>query len=409
MAAESAPHVIVVGGGVIGLSSAYHLARAGHRVTVIERGRCGHGASWGNAGWITPSLVQPFNAPGAVPGAVRAMFDPASPIAIRQLPTWALARWGWSFLRNSRADRSQDSLRALATAAAGAAADVATLASELDFEVHRSGLLVAFRSADALAAYRISHAQVQAAGYQGQAIELGPAETKDHEPALADDVVGGLYLPDEVSVRPDAMTAALARGVTAAGGEIAEQESVRTATPGPHGWRVQTALRELSAAAVVLAAGERTTRLARACGARVVLQSARGCSVTLPPVLELQGPLKIAEHRVACTPFENGQVRISGTFDLVRIGAGTDRRRMQAVLDAAATTLPAVADLDIADLDVWSGARPCTPDSVPVIGPIGRNRGLFVATGHGTLGMTLAVPTARAVTEMVNTILGQTI
>ncbi len=409
MATESARHVIVVGGGVIGLSSAYHLARAGHRVTVIERATCGRGASWGNAGWITPSLVQPFNAPGAVPQALRAMLDPAGPMAMRQVPTWALARWGWAFLRNSRADRSRRSLRALASSAADAAADVAALAAELDFEVHRSGLLVAFRSPDALAAFRTSHAQVQEAGYRGHVVELDATETKAHEPALSDDVIGGLYLPDEVSVRPDAMTAALARGITRAGGEVAEQESMLAATPAAGGWRVRTSHRELSGAAVVLAAGEQTARLARGCGVRLALQSGRGCSVTLPPVLELQGPLKIAEHRVACTPFESGQVRISGTFDLVRTGARTERGRMQAVLNAAATTLPAVADLDIDDLEVWSGARPCTPDSVPVIGPMGRHPGLFVATGHGTLGMTLAVPTGRTITEMVNATLGHTI
>ncbi|WP_395309950.1 FAD-dependent oxidoreductase [Mycobacterium sp. AMU20-3851] len=407
MATGSSRHVIVVGGGVIGLSSAYHLARAGHRVTVIERNTCGRGASWGNAGWITPSLVQPFNAPGAASQALRAMRNPDSPIAVRQLPTWALARWGWAFLRSSRADASRRSLRALATFAAGAATEVAALAEELAFEIHRSGLLVAFRSPGALAAYRDAHADVQAAGYRGRVVELDGAEIRAREPALADDVIGGLHLPDEVSVRPDAMTAALSRGITAAGGEVAEQESMLTATPAAGGWRVRTSRRELRGAAVVLAAGEHTARLARGCGVHVALQSGRGCSVTLPPVLELQGPLKIAEHRVACTPFKNGQVRISGTFDLVRTGARTDHRRMQAVLKAAATTLPAVADVDIADLDVWSGARPCTPDSIPVIGPIGSHPGLFAATGHGTLGMTLAVPTGRIVTEMVNDLLSQ--
>ena len=112
--------VLVIGGGVIGLSCAYHLTRAGHHVTLLERSACGRGASWGNAGWIVPSLVAPFNAPGAVPHALRSMPNPNSPIAIRQLPTWSLARWGLAFLRNCRADRSRASLHALAAMAAGA-------------------------------------------------------------------------------------------------------------------------------------------------------------------------------------------------------------------------------------------------------------------------------------------------
>ena len=393
--------VVVIGGGVIGLSSAVHLARAGHSVTLVDRGSCGGGASWGNAGWIVPSLVQPFNAPGAVPQALRAMLNPNAPIALRQLPTWSLARWGLAFLRNSSADRSRTSLHALAAMAAGATADVIALADDLDFEVHRTGLLVPFRSHAALASYRAAHAEVESAGYRGRAEELSATEIAEREPALSSDVIGGIYLPDEVSVRPDAMTEALVKAFTGLGGELIEQETVVSVEYSAGSWRVQTDHRALSGDAVVLAAGEQTAALARTCGVRVPLQSGRGCSVTLPPVLELQGPVKIAEDRVACTPFASGEVRISGTFDIVRPGAGTARSRMRDVLAAASHTLPALRDLDISALDIWSGARPCTPDSVPIVGPAGRTPGLFVATGHGTLGMTLAAATGRAITALV--------
>jgi D-amino-acid dehydrogenase len=394
-------HVVVIGGGVIGLSSAYHLARAGIRVTLIERDRCGRGASFGNAGWIVPSLVTPFNAPGAVPQSLRAMLNPHSPIALRQVPTWALIRWGLEFFRASGADRSRASLRALAVMAASAADDVTALADRLGFEVHRTGLLVPFRSPVALDAYRAAHSEVESLGYQGRIEILDADAVRDREPSLADDVIGGLHLLDEVSIRPDAMTAALARAVTATGGELAEHETVRDVTPASSGqWRVLTEARTLIVDAVVVAAGERTAALL---GRHVRLQSGRGCSVTLPPgLVELRQPLKIAEHRVACTPFAGGEVRISGTFDLVRPGAGTAPGRMRGVLNAASTHLPALRDLAVSDVDVWSGARPCTADSVPVVGPVGRVPGLFVATGHGTLGMTLAPATGQAIARLVS-------
>jgi D-amino-acid dehydrogenase len=395
-------HVIVVGGGVIGLSCAYQLIRAGHQVTLIERTSCGRGASWGNAGWIVPSLAQPFNAPGAAAQALRAMLKSDGPIALRQMPTWALTRWGMDFVRYSRADRSRASLRTLTALAANATVEVTTLADELGFEIHRTGLLVPFRSAAELSAYRSSRAALESAGYRGRTEVLSASEIMAREPALATDVIGGLYLPDEVSVRPDAMTAALAGAIVSAGGELAEHETVVSVSPhAVRRWRVTTTGREYYGDAVVLAAGEQTSDLARACGVPLALQSGRGCSVTLPPIFDLQGPLKIAEHRVACTPFANGEIRISGTFDLVRNGAGTSRGRMQAVLDAAATTLPALGGLDISEVGVWSGARPCTADSVPIVGPIGRTPGLFVASGHGTLGMTLAAATGRIITEML--------
>lgn len=401
-------NVVVVGGGVIGLSSAYHLARAGHQVTLIEREECGQGASWGNAGWIVPSLAQPFNAPGAVPQALGAMLNPHGPIAMRQFPTPTLARWGFQFTRASRADRSHAALRTLTTMAANAPDDIAALADQLGFELHRAGLLVPFRSSAALDAYRRTHSRIESLGYRGRAEVLDADETRTREPSLGDDITGALHLLDEVSVRPDSMTGALARALIEAGGERAEHETVRSVVAQSSGrWRVDTQLRSLVTDAVVIAAGDQTASLLRDCGVHLTLQPGRGCSVTLPPGLGLRQPLKIAEHRVACTPFANGQTRVSGAFDLVRPGAGTSRSRMRSVLNAASTHLPALRDLDMSDLEVWSGARPCTPDSVPAVGPVGRIPGLFAATGHGTLGMTLAATTGRTVTELVSDTIAQ--
>ncbi|ORB31713.1 D-amino acid dehydrogenase small subunit [Rubrobacter xylanophilus DSM 9941] [Mycolicibacterium parafortuitum] len=391
----------MIGSGIIGLSSAFHLLRAGNRVTLIERGACGREASWGNAGWIVPSLIHPFNAPGAVPQALWGMLNPNSPIALRQFPSWSLARWGLAFLRHSSSSRSRESLDALAAMASGATTDVVALAEHLGFEVHRTGLLIPFRSKTALAAHRVAHAEVVAAGYRGRVEELSAAQIAAREPALADDIVGGVYLPDEVSVRPDTMTRALARAVENLWGELAEHETVTAVHHGDRGWRVRTDRRVVPADAVVIAAGGQSAALARTCGVRLPLQSGRGCSVTVPPGLGLRGALKIAEDRIACTPFDGGEVRISGTFDLVRPGAGTSRARMRSVLAAAARTLPGLRDLDLSAIEVWSGARPCTPDSVPLVGPVGPTPGLFAATGHGTLGMTLAVATGRDIAARV--------
>lgn len=401
---QSRRHVAVIGGGVIGLSSAYRLARAGFDVTVLERGEIGTGASWGNAGWIVPSLIQPFNAPGAISDAVKTMLKPRGQIALRQIPTPKLAVWGLSFLRHSSVRRSGESMRGLAAMSQDAAKATTQLAEELDFELHRTGLLVPFQSQEALEGYAQSHAKVEQLGYTGRAEWLDAQQLKEREPSLDEGLVGGVHLLDELSIRPDSMTSALARGFREAGGELREHTAA-TSIEAERGnrWKVAAASGpSLIVDAVVVAAGEHSAPLLRGTGARIPLQSGRGCSVTLPPVITLNQAMKIAEVRVACSPFDNGQVRISGSFDLVRTDAPTNRNRMQHVLDAATPYLPGLAEVDLSEIDVWSGSRPSTPDSLPVVGPVGSAPGLYAATGHGTLGMTLAGGTANTIKTHVS-------
>ena len=415
MTAESSPpgpthsqrtarrHVAVVGGGVIGLASAYRLAQAGLDVTVLERNEIGRGASWGNAGWIVPTLIQPFNSPGVAADAFRTFLRRGGYAAMRQLPSPRLALWGLSFLRHSSAGRSEDSLQTLAAMAHDTAEATGRLAEELDFEVHRTGLLIPFASEEALAGYSSTQARVEELGYEGRVEWLDPEQLAQREPSLSDDLAGGVHLLDELTVRPDSMTGALARGFREAGGELREHTSVTGLDEQPGGrWTVATASgADLLVDAVVVAAGEHSPSLLRKGGTRILLQSGRGCSVTLPGDLSLRQAVKIAEVQVACAPFDSGEVRVSGTFDLVGRDAPTNRARMQHVLDAAAPYLPGLAEVSLDDHEVWSGARPTTPDSVPVVGPVGKKPGLFAATGHGTLGMTLAAGTANSISTHV--------
>lgn len=251
--------------------------------------------------------------------------------------------------------------------------------------------------------YQQSHRHIEALGYTGLVDQLDAEQTRIREPALGPDIRGALHFLDEMSIRPGSFTAALAAGIRAYGGETAAHEAVTDIRNDDRSrWTVVTDRRTIDTDAVVVAAGEHSGRLLRPLGVRLPLHSGRGCSVTLRAgQLSLKQPLKIAEQRVACTPFANGDVRISGAFDLVTLDASTAAGRMRSVLSAATPYLPALAGVDVDPAAIWSGARPCVPDSVPVVGPAGRHHGLFVATGHGTLGITLAPETGRRISEMV--------
>lgn len=394
--------VVVVGGGVIGLSAGYHLSRDGYEVTVLDSGEFGAGASWGNAGWIVPSLVHPFNVPNALPQALLSMLKPHSAIALRRLPSTDLVKFAWRFARASSPKNSEAALKELARFAATATTDMQQLAADIDFECHRDGLLVPFRSEAALESYAAGHRHIEELGYTGRVERLDKRQVHAREPSLGEDVVGGLHFLDEMSVRPSSLTAALAKAIIASGNEAAKFERVRTIKPMGKQWRVETTRRVLLADAVVVAAGERSAELVRPLGVSIPLTSGRGCSILLQPEqLQLRQPLKIAEFRVACTPFENGEVRVSGTFDFTELGAGPEVGRLRSILRAASTHLPCLAEVDISPSDVWAGARPCTPDSVPLVKEATGTPGLFLATGHGTLGVTLSPETGRRIAALV--------
>lgn len=396
--------VVVVGSGVVGLACAWELQRGGADVTVLERGAIGGGASLGNTGWIVPSMTSPLPAPGMVREGIRQLVTRGDAFVLRPSLDPSFVRWLWRFWRSSTPTRFDAGIEALL------ALNRRTLElfdayrdAGLDFEMVESGLLVVARTQAGLEHYRHIFARLRKLGYEGsEPVELDGTAVAELEPAVdRSNVAAGLHARVDRYVRPETLTHALAGRLRDDGVEVAEGATVEAVRREAGGWTIAMAQGDRRADAVVIAAGLAASTLLRPLGLELAMQPARGYSVTVagtgaPP----RHALYLAEARIGLSPYAGG-VRVAGVFEL---GAS----RAEAPPDAGARLLAAARPYlagwrpDATALpSTWAGLRPATADGLPVIGAVPGHEGLFVATGHGMLGVTLAPATAALLAPLV--------
>jgi D-amino-acid dehydrogenase len=390
--------VIVIGGGAVGLCAAEALVTRGVEVTVIERGRCGDGASAGNAGWITPSLAIPVPGPGVITQSLRWLVDPSGPLWIRPTLSAAMLRWIARFIASCPRPVYARGLRALQGAASLAGAAFDRLASRgVEFELHREPLLYPAFSRDELGHLRSVVSELRAAG-SGQSLdELGAADVRGLEPALAPGVVGGVLARDEQRVRPVTLVAGLHRALAGSAVEVLERSPVSAiGRDGPR-WLVSGNWGVRGADAVVIAAGVEAAALLAPLGVRVPIAAAKGYSRTYARdpsgptcALYLEGP------KVAISVFDEG-VRVSGTLELGARSLTLSSRRLGAITAAAQEAMPGWR-MPSRPAD-WAGMRSLSPDGLPLVGPVPGLEGVHLATAHATLGITLAPASAEMLAQ----------
>jgi D-amino-acid dehydrogenase len=393
--------VVVVGGGVVGLCCAYELMRSGAEVTVVERDHCGRAASLGNAGWVVPSLSAPMPAPGITTQALKMIFNSDGPLRLRPRLDPDFLRWCWRFWRNSTQEHYEAGLKALLRLNEQTIQlykDLRT--SGVEFEMHESGLLIATLSEETLEEYAELLEAVKAAGYSGKVELLRKEPLLEVEPALSDAVVGAVYAKDDLHVRPDTLVSGLAGYLISKDVRVLEDTEAYGLEPaGKGGWLVTTSREKLAAERVVVAAGMWSSELLAKLGVRIPLEAGKGYSVTARGRgTKPRHAMKLAEPNVACSPFEEA-VRISGIFELGGRDLFVNRRLLKGVLRSASLFL---RDWVMEEPRFeWAGLRPSTPDDLPLIGTVPGFENLYVATGHGMLGVTLAPATAATMVPLV--------
>jgi D-amino-acid dehydrogenase len=373
------PEVVVVGGGAIGVSAAYELARRGVRVTLLERGALGDGCSSGNAGLVCPSHSRPLATPAALAEGLRGLLHSDSALSIR--PRRATLAWLARFAAACRAggvERATDAIRSLSVASLELHAELAALGTGFE----RRGTLSVYETEARFAAGRV---EAERSGLTSRV--LTPHEARELEPALTGALAGAIFFPDEAHVDPLRYVRALGEAAAKAGADVQTGVDVQSLEP------FKTSNGRLRPKTVVLAAGAWTGTLVRLPvtggeGYHVDVESADG---------DPHVPLLLQEARSALTPLD-GRLRLAGLLEVAGLDGRPNPTRIEAMRHAAARVLGRDGRTPI---DVWTGLRPCTPDGLPVIGRPAARPDLVVATGHAMKGLSLAPLTGRLVAELV--------
>ncbi len=399
-------HVAVLGAGVIGTSIAYYLARAGHRVTVLERqSAAGLETSFANAGEVSPGYSAPWAGPGVPVKAVKWLLMQHRPLVIWPLADWAMWRWGLSMLANCNA-RAYDVNKSRMVRLAEYSRDcLRQLRAEtgIGYDDRAQGTLQLFRTGKQLDSTSADIEILRRFGVLFEALDRDGCIA--HEPALArvrEKFVGGLRLPGDETGDCFKFTQKLAAMAAELGAEFRYGAQVtRLAATAGRIDGVATSSGAAIADAYVLALGSYSPLLARPLGLKLPVYPVKGYSITVPITDRTGAPESTVmdeTHKVAVTRL-GSRIRVGGTAELAGYNL-TLREARRATLEHVVTDLfPAGGD--VARAEFWTGLRPMTPDGTPIIGPT-RYPNLYLATGHGTLGWTMATGTGRVLADLVS-------
>jgi glycine/D-amino acid oxidase-like deaminating enzyme len=380
--------VVVIGAGIVGVCTAWHLLRRGADVTLIDRDEPGLGCSYGNAGALSFGSVAPLAMPGVMRDAVRMLLDPAAPLRIPLSYLPKAAPWLWQFVRAARRDEVARIASVLSTLLVNSIEKHLEILDEIGASdiVRRTGQLYLYPDEGWLAKDALSWTLRSEHGLRVE--RLARADILALEPEVGPDYSIGMFTPDQgMSINPYRQVTAIAGDFARRGGRVVRDRvaGIEVAADRVRAVRGENAAYTCDHA--VLCAGAWSAQLLAGLGYALPLESQRGYHVTIPsPGVSVARPVIAADRKVFLTPMENG-LRVAGTVEFGGLMRSPTRKRVEYLLRDLARVFPR-AQIP-ADWPFWMGHRPCFPDSLPVLGP-SRHRGLWFNFGHGHLGLTMS-------------------
>lgn len=396
--------VVIIGGGIMGLCSAYYAQRDGHEVTVIDNQYEGASStSTGNAGMIVPSHFVPLAAPGMIQMGLKMLLNPKSPFGFHLPPSVDQLLWTWNFYKaanSAHVEKTETILRDL-NLFSRREYEALTEAIGVGFELRKDGLLMLCKKQSTLDHEAALAHRANQIGVRAKVLSL--PELKEVETGAQVDVCGAVHFLDDASLTPQNLISALREHLTRNGTTFVNLQS-------PTGFgktngkldRVHTQVGDHPFDELVVATGAWSGGMVRGLGLKMPMLAGRGYSMTVekPPVMPKVCAL-LAEARVAITPMENG-LRIAGTMELGPPSDHVNENRVHGIIESVPQFYPQFSEADMHGEPIWVGNRPCPPDGLPYIGRIKANPNVIVASGHGMMGLSLGPITGKLVAELLS-------
>jgi D-amino-acid dehydrogenase len=394
----------IIGGGIIGLSSAFYLQKAGWEVTVLDMGDFSDNCSYGNCGYICPSHFIPLATPGIVKQGLKWMWNSKSPFYVQPRLDWNLISWGMKFMRSATNEHVENSAIPLRDIAILSKQEYESWLSipEFNFAYERKGLLEIFQT-EAGAAH--------AAHTVERAHELGLTDTKllnkeelqTMEPHTRINGMGAILFNCDAHCYPNKLMGALINYLKQQGVKLEpHQEVIKLEKKNGAIGKIITKQSMYEADEVIVATGSWGRETAKMLDTKIPLMPGRGYSITLEDSpYKVNYPAVLLEGRAAITPMDGNKIRFGGTMEITSHKTPPRMNRVQGILDAVKRFYP---DFDVPlppKEKIWYGYRPCSADGLPYIGRIKKYSNVTIATGHSMLGLSLGAGSGKLVSEIV--------
>ena len=396
--------VTIIGGGIIGLSSAWFLNSAGHEVTVIDKTDMQNNCSYGNAGYVCPSHFVPLATPGIVTQGLKWMWNSKSPFYVQPRLDINLIKWGWKFMQVATEQQVEK--------AAVPLRDIALLSqywyeqwdqsTAFDFSYEHKGLLEIFKTDKGGDKCKALCDKAQHLGLLDTSM-LSQAQLQALEPHTEIDALGALYFKCDAHLYPNKLMQQLLEVLVQKGVKLVkEEEVIGFEKKGKKITAVKTDQGHYPTDEVVLSSGSWSRELAAKLNIDLLLMPGRGYSITLEDSpYHINHPSVLVEGRVALTPMDGNKIRFGGTMEITSTKTPPRMNRVQGIVDAVKTVY---SQFDIAmppNEKIWYGYRPCSADGLPYIGRTKQWDNLVMATGHAMIGLSLGAGTGKLVAEIV--------
>jgi D-amino-acid dehydrogenase len=393
--------VVIIGGGIIGLSSAFYLQQAGYAVTVVDRTDLKDGCSYGNAGYICPSHFVPLATPGIVKQGLKWMLNAKSPFYVQPSLNRSLISWGWKFVKSATKGHVERSAVPLRDIALLSKQLYESWTSQLDFSYDPQGMLELFNSEANAHHAEATIKEAKELGIEARLIDK--ATLAEMEPDNRINALGAIYFPGDSQLYPNQLMNSLLTYLKSKGVQFeTKQEVTGFVTEGNIVKGVKTNTQIIPADHVVVAGGVWSGELAKLLKLNIPMVGGRGYSVTLEDSpYKVRHSVILSEARVAISPMNGNKIRFGGTMEITSVNTPPKMQRVQGILESVKRYFPEY-DIPLPAADkVWYGYRPCSADGLPHIGNMQRYPNVTVATGHSMLGISLGAATGKLVSELV--------